>query len=154
MENAKVLQMKYRKCGRGCRGCPHGPYYYWAQRVAGKVKWTYIGKSPPAGSVLPGGERFEFDFARTTPPAAGLDQVAELPAPAVAAPQIVELPGLSFFEAADLLCVPIDQEMPSREVLRKRVWNRCKAKKTGPELAAKLKEALEVVTLWLNDREL
>jgi hypothetical protein len=32
-------------CGKGCKGCPHGPYWYGYWREGGKTRSKYIGKS-------------------------------------------------------------------------------------------------------------
>jgi hypothetical protein len=32
-------------CGKNCRGCPHGPYWYGYRREGGKTRSKYIGKS-------------------------------------------------------------------------------------------------------------
>jgi hypothetical protein len=31
-------------CGKNCRGCPHGPYWYGYWREGGKTRSKYIGK--------------------------------------------------------------------------------------------------------------
>ena len=37
-----------KKCGKpNCGKCPHGPYWYVAHRVGGKVRFCYIGKTWP-----------------------------------------------------------------------------------------------------------
>jgi len=36
---------KWVKCGKGCRKCPHGPYYYLVYKEGGKTRWKYLGKS-------------------------------------------------------------------------------------------------------------
>jgi hypothetical protein len=36
------------RCGReGCRGCPHGPYWYAYWREGGRLRSRYIGKELP-----------------------------------------------------------------------------------------------------------
>jgi hypothetical protein len=38
------------RCGkRGCKTCPHGPYWYAYYREDGKLRSRYIGKELPAG---------------------------------------------------------------------------------------------------------
>jgi len=32
-------------CGKNCKGCPHGPYWYGYWREGGKTHYKYIGKS-------------------------------------------------------------------------------------------------------------
>ena len=32
-------------CGKNCKGCPHGPYWYGYWREGGKTRSKYIGKS-------------------------------------------------------------------------------------------------------------
>jgi hypothetical protein len=40
--------MTYRlervSCGKGCKGCPHGPYWYGYWKEGGKTRSKYIGK--------------------------------------------------------------------------------------------------------------
>ncbi len=31
-------------CGKGCKGCPHGPYWYGYWKEGGKTRSRYIGK--------------------------------------------------------------------------------------------------------------
>lgn len=51
-EHAVVVVRKLVKCGKpNCSKCPHGPYYYSAQRTdRGKVKWKYLGVSIAGGA--------------------------------------------------------------------------------------------------------
>lgn len=37
-------QLEKIKCGKGCKGCPHGPYWYGYYRKKGKTVSEYIGK--------------------------------------------------------------------------------------------------------------
>jgi hypothetical protein len=41
--------MTYRlekvSCGKNCKGCPHGPYWYAYWREGGKTRSKYIGKN-------------------------------------------------------------------------------------------------------------
>ncbi len=32
-------------CGKGCKGCPHGPYWYGYWKEEGKTRSKYIGKN-------------------------------------------------------------------------------------------------------------
>jgi hypothetical protein len=32
-------------CGKGCKGCPHGPYWYGYWKEGGKTRSKYIGKN-------------------------------------------------------------------------------------------------------------
>lgn len=42
------------RCGkRGCKTCPHGPYWYAYYREDGKQRSRYIGKELPDGVSLP-----------------------------------------------------------------------------------------------------
>lgn len=41
-----LLRRKIR-CGKGCRGCPHGPYWYGFYRSKGSFVSFYIGKYLP-----------------------------------------------------------------------------------------------------------
>ncbi len=40
------IVLKYVRCGKkGCKRCPHGPYYYLVEYVGrNKRRWVYIGK--------------------------------------------------------------------------------------------------------------
>ena len=56
-EGSKVLDAKisggitYRLekvfCGKGCKGCPHGPYWYGYWKEGGRTRSKYIGKMLP-----------------------------------------------------------------------------------------------------------
>ena len=39
-----TIVAKWVKCGKGCKKCPHGPYYYLVWKEGGKTKWKYLGK--------------------------------------------------------------------------------------------------------------
>ena len=43
---APGLTIQYEEilCGKNCRGCPHGPYYYGYFRQGGRLRSVYIGK--------------------------------------------------------------------------------------------------------------
>ena len=45
----KSGSMTYRlekvSCGKNCKGCPHGPYWYAYWREGGKTRSKYIGKN-------------------------------------------------------------------------------------------------------------
>lgn len=44
----ETYRCEYVKCGkRGCRKCPHGPYWYGYWREEGKVRKRYVGKVDP-----------------------------------------------------------------------------------------------------------
>jgi len=44
----ETIRMEYVRCGKsGCRGCPHGPYYYAYWRENGKLRKRYLGKNDP-----------------------------------------------------------------------------------------------------------
>ena len=34
-------------CGKGCKGCPHGPYWYGYWKEGGRTRSKYIGKRLP-----------------------------------------------------------------------------------------------------------
>gem|GEM_PF-378550 len=38
-------------CGKNCKGCPHGPYWYGYWREGGKTRSKYIGKNFDAQKV-------------------------------------------------------------------------------------------------------
>jgi len=40
----KTYRLQYIRCGKGCRGCPHGPYWYAFWKEDGKTRSEYIGK--------------------------------------------------------------------------------------------------------------
>jgi hypothetical protein len=48
LEEKKTSSITYRlervSCGKGCKGCPHGPYWYGYWKEDGKTKSKYIGK--------------------------------------------------------------------------------------------------------------
>ena len=45
---AENFRAEYVRCGKkGCKSCPHGPYWYGYQRIAGKLKKKYYGKTNP-----------------------------------------------------------------------------------------------------------
>jgi hypothetical protein len=48
LEVKRAGSMTYRlervSCGKGCKGCPHGPYWYGYWREGGKTRSKYIGK--------------------------------------------------------------------------------------------------------------
>lgn len=39
-----TYQLEKIKCGKACKGCPHGPYWYAYWKEAGKTRTKYIGK--------------------------------------------------------------------------------------------------------------
>ncbi len=49
LEERKTSTITYRlekvSCGKGCRGCPHGPYWYGYWKEGGKTRSKYIGKN-------------------------------------------------------------------------------------------------------------
>jgi hypothetical protein len=49
VEEKKTNSITYRlekvSCGKGCRGCPHGPYWYGYWKEGGKTRSKYIGKN-------------------------------------------------------------------------------------------------------------
>lgn len=48
LDEKKSGSITYRlervSCGKGCKGCPHGPYWYGYWKEGGKTKSRYIGK--------------------------------------------------------------------------------------------------------------
>lgn len=46
-------RQEYIRCGKGCSGCPHGPYWYTYFRTNGKLRKRYVGKSY-SGVASPG----------------------------------------------------------------------------------------------------
>lgn len=44
----ETFRSEYVRCGKdGCKGCPHGPYWYGYHREGSRVKKRYIGKEDP-----------------------------------------------------------------------------------------------------------
>jgi len=48
LEEKKSGSVTYRlervSCGKNCKGCPHGPYWYGYWREGGRTRSKYIGK--------------------------------------------------------------------------------------------------------------
>lgn len=40
-----TYRLEWVLCGKGCKGCPHGPYWYCYWKEDGKTKSKYIGKT-------------------------------------------------------------------------------------------------------------
>lgn len=48
MNDSWTYRFEYVRCGKaGCRGCPHGPYWYRYQHRGGKMRKEYVGKVRP-----------------------------------------------------------------------------------------------------------
>ncbi len=47
VENQGSMTYRLEKvsCGKNCKGCPHGPYWYAYWREGGKTRSKYIGKN-------------------------------------------------------------------------------------------------------------
>jgi len=49
LREEKLRSITYRlervSCGKNCKGCPHGPYWYGYWREGGKTHSKYIGKN-------------------------------------------------------------------------------------------------------------
>lgn len=41
---AMTFRLERVSCGKNCKGCPHGPYWYGYWREGGKTRSKYIGK--------------------------------------------------------------------------------------------------------------
>jgi hypothetical protein len=41
------FQREYVRCGKGCKGCPHGPYWYEYWREGKRTRKRYWGKHHP-----------------------------------------------------------------------------------------------------------
>lgn len=52
-----TIQLEEVMCGKDCRGCPHGPYYYGYFRQGGKLRSVYIGKKLARASEVSRGDR-------------------------------------------------------------------------------------------------
>lgn len=61
----ETLRSEWVKCGKGCGGCPHGPYWYAYWRAEGKVHKRYVGKELPKTEEKTEEEK---DTARPAPP--------------------------------------------------------------------------------------
>ncbi len=44
---SRTYRLELVYCGKGCRGCPHGPYWYCYWKEGGRTRSRYIGKSLP-----------------------------------------------------------------------------------------------------------
>lgn len=42
-----TYRCEYVRCGHGCQGCPHGPYWYGYRRAGKRTLKKYIGKIMP-----------------------------------------------------------------------------------------------------------
>jgi hypothetical protein len=42
---AMTFRLERVSCGKNCKGCPHGPYWYGYWREGGKTRSKYIGKN-------------------------------------------------------------------------------------------------------------
>ncbi len=42
---AMTFRLERVSCGKKCKGCPHGPYWYGYWREGGKTRSKYIGKN-------------------------------------------------------------------------------------------------------------
>ena len=42
---AITYRLERVSCGKGCKGCPHGPYWYGYWKEGGKTRSKYIGKN-------------------------------------------------------------------------------------------------------------
>jgi hypothetical protein len=51
-----TYRREYVKCGKGCAGCPHGPYWYQYSRESGRLRKKYVGKELPSDSSNTFGE--------------------------------------------------------------------------------------------------
>ncbi len=40
-----TFRLERVSCGKNCKGCPHGPYWYGYWREGGKTHSKYIGKN-------------------------------------------------------------------------------------------------------------
>lgn len=50
----ETFRQEHVKCGRkGCKKCPHGPYWYAYHREGGKLKKRYVGKDLPKKNEAP-----------------------------------------------------------------------------------------------------
>ena len=71
---AETFRAEFIRCGKGCGGCPHGPYWYAYQKVAGKLKKRYVGKGDPRWQEEQQQQQAEQDAAREARDRAERDQ--------------------------------------------------------------------------------
>lgn len=45
LRGSTTYRLERVSCGKNCKGCPHGPYWYGYWREGGKTRSKYIGKS-------------------------------------------------------------------------------------------------------------
>lgn len=70
----ETLRCEWVKCGKKCRSCPHGPYWYAYWKEEGKLRKRYIGKGRPDGTGT--GEDAQADAqAEPTPRPSRLDAI-------------------------------------------------------------------------------
>jgi hypothetical protein len=43
-EGSVTYRLERVSCGKNCKGCPHGPYWYAYWREGGKTRSKYVGK--------------------------------------------------------------------------------------------------------------
>jgi hypothetical protein len=43
--DSMTFRLERVSCGKNCKGCPHGPYWYGYWREGGKTRSKYIGKN-------------------------------------------------------------------------------------------------------------
>jgi hypothetical protein len=43
--NSMTFRLEKVSCGKNCKGCPHGPYWYGYWHEGGKTRSKYIGKN-------------------------------------------------------------------------------------------------------------
>jgi len=67
----ETLRSEWVKCGKKCKGCPHGPYWYAYWREDGKLRKRYVGKGDPrtAGGRGGGADTPDPDGCTTAGPA-------------------------------------------------------------------------------------
>jgi hypothetical protein len=46
-----TYRLEWVSCGKGCKGCPHGPYWYGYWKEGGRTRSKYIGKSLESMSI-------------------------------------------------------------------------------------------------------
>lgn len=79
-----TYRSEYVRCGRGCRGCPHGPYWYAYWREGRRLRKRYIGKVDPREGSAGDGQAVDVRdriFARATASEQLACQILEVPYP-------------------------------------------------------------------------
>lgn len=61
-----TYRQQWVRCGKGCRSCPHGPYWYAYWRERGRTRSQYIGRELAADVARLCAEYDDLSTARST----------------------------------------------------------------------------------------